>query len=207
MDAVRRLVEGVHRRVMLAVARAVVRLVDDSKKLQEVQLALLAGEMRGAVERFQNYGFTSVPHANAEAAVVFVGGNRDHGLVLAVDDRRYRVKSLQAGEVCIYTDEGDRIHLKRGRLVEVTTGTLKVTAAAKIELTAPEIEINAATLVDVNTPLLDANHDIKASGDVYDHAGTGDQRTMAGMRTIYNTHTHDENEVLGSPTDEPNELM
>ena len=99
------------------VARAVVKLVTDSTKLQALQLAILTGEVRDGVERFQEYGLTSVPFADAEAVVLFVGGRRDHGLVLAVDDRRYRVKDLAPGEVALYDDEGQRVWLKRGRIV------------------------------------------------------------------------------------------
>ena len=84
-------------RVANLVARAVVQLVNDGTKLQVVQLEVLEGETRDGCERFQEYGFTSVPLAGSEAVVLFVGGRRDHPLVVAVDDRRYRKKNLAAG--------------------------------------------------------------------------------------------------------------
>ncbi len=104
------------RRVNLMVARGVLSLVNDAAKMQGVQVKLLSGEVRD-MERFQNYGFTSQPHAGAEVAAVFVGGNRDHGLVLAVDDRRYRVKALAAGEVALFDDLGHTITLTRAGIV------------------------------------------------------------------------------------------
>lgn len=129
------------RRVRLMVARSIVRLVSDSDGIQTLQLSILRGETQNEVERFQNYGMTSVPLSGAEAAVVFVGGNRDHGLVIAVDDRRYRVKGLADGEVCVYTDEdsgenGHRIHLKRGGIVEVKCTTAVVTAGENATVSA-----------------------------------------------------------------------
>ena len=106
-------IDAVKRMVLNVVNRAVVRLVNDDLKMQAMQIEVLRGEVRQAVERFQNYGFTSVPMKGAEAVVLFPGGLREQGLIIAVDDRRYRLKGLEAGEVAIYTDEGDYVHLKR----------------------------------------------------------------------------------------------
>lgn len=122
-------------------ARAVVKLTDDTKKSQTVQVELGADgdgnpELRADVERPQNYGFTSRPLDGAEAFVAFLGGKRDHGVVIAVEDRRYRVKSLEKGEVAIYTDEGDKIVLKRG-------GNIEVTCSTKFKVTAPLVETSA----------------------------------------------------------------
>ena len=61
-------------------------------------------------------------------------------IVVAVDDRRYRLRSLQQGEVAIYTDEGDKIVLKRG-------GTIEVTAATKLRVVSPLVEITGNVTV------------------------------------------------------------
>lgn len=133
------------RRIRLAAARAVVRLVDDAIALQLLQVDLLAGETRDGVERFQEYGFTCHPHAGAEAVAVSLGGNRAHTLIIAVDDRRYRVKNLAAGEVCLYTDEDQggphRIHLKRGREIHLIAGASSIVMTpAGITITAPSVD-------------------------------------------------------------------
>lgn len=117
IDPLRQLLRPLQQRVANLVARALVTLVTDSGKLQVVQLTIQAGETRGGAERFQEYGLTSVPLEGAEAVVLSVGGRRDHLLVVAVDDRRYRLTDLAAGEVALYTDEGAKVHLKRGRIV------------------------------------------------------------------------------------------
>ncbi len=131
----------IQRRVRLMIGRAVIRLIDDVSKIQGLQVTLLAEETRDLVERFQEYGFTSHPIPGAEAVMVSVGGNRDHGIVIAVDDRRYRLAALQQGEVALYTDEGDKIIMKRGRLIEVTTQTLKVAATTKVEMITPLLQV------------------------------------------------------------------
>lgn len=140
MSAFSRMLAPLARRVRLMVARGVVAAVNDALKLQGVQLQLLADETSGDLERFQQYGFTSVPHAGAEAVVVCVGGSRSHGLVIAVDDRRYRLKGLAAGEVALYTDEGDKIHLQRG-------GTIEIVAGTKVSVFSPLVEVSAGDVV------------------------------------------------------------
>lgn len=133
MSALQRALRPLAQRIQLMVARAVVQLVNDATKLQGLQITLLADEVRGDVERFQQYGMTSHPHPGAEAIAASVAGNRDHVVVLAVDDRRYRLTGLERGEVALYTDEGDTIVLKRGGVVEVT-------AATKVRLVTPLVE-------------------------------------------------------------------
>ncbi len=134
------------RRARLMVARAVVRMVNDGLKMQGLQIGLLADEARDGVERMQEYGFTSHPHPGAEAVAVFVGGNRDHGIVVAVDDRRYRIKGLATGEVALYTDEdqsgGHRIHFKRGKEIHLIAGASSIVMTpAGITITTPAFDL------------------------------------------------------------------
>lgn len=118
-------------RVMMMFSRGVVRSVNDATGRQQVQVELLKDELRDGVEHMQNYGFTSHP-LGGDVAVAFLGGNREQGIVLVVDDRRYRL-SLQPGEVAIYDDQGNKIELLRDML--------KVTAVAKVLIEAPEVQI------------------------------------------------------------------
>src|SRR6266568_5083685 len=99
LETLNKLVSPLKRRVMLMVGRAVLCAVNDDAKIQRTQISLLEGELRDQVERLQQYGFTSHPHVGAECVAVFVGGSRDHGLVIAVDDKRYRLTALKRGEV------------------------------------------------------------------------------------------------------------
>jgi phage baseplate assembly protein V len=123
LDELNRLIEPIRRRVRLIVARAVVTLVKDSTGIQTCQLAILAGEIRDDVERLQEFGFSSVPLPGAEAVVVFAGGNRDHGIIVGVEDRKYRPTGMAAGEVQLYSAFGAKIYLKADGAVEVTRGS------------------------------------------------------------------------------------
>lgn len=198
MSNLRATLQAMHNRVMLTVARAVVSLVNDETKLQTLQVGLLKREIRENVERFQNYGFTAKPHAGAEGVVVFIGGNRDHGLCIAVDDRRYRVAGMEDGEVCIYTDEGDRIHLKRNNVIEVTTGTFRINAGTKVEINTPLLEVDA--------PMSTFSGEVQAEGDILDQSG-GTGRSMAGMRAVFNEHDHGGVQPGGGNTADPNQDM
>lgn len=128
IEQLRKLIAPLHRRIMLSIARGVVKVVDDSKGLQKVQITLLADEVADKLERVQQYGFTSKPKAGAEAVALFLGGNRDHGVVIAVDDRRYRLKGLADGEVALYTDTDSKIVLKNGGKIEVWNGQYELMA-------------------------------------------------------------------------------
>jgi len=86
-------------------------------------------------EYMQHYGFTSRPLQGGEA-ILLKDGNVVY--VIGSDDRRYRI-ALQEGEVALYTDEGDKVHLKRGGNIEITAGT-------KITLNAPAVELGDGTL-------------------------------------------------------------
>lgn len=121
-----KIIAPLQRKIMLMVGRAVLTTIKDSDGYQKLQISLLNGDIAGNVDRMQNYGFTSVPKAGADAILVSIGGSHDNGIVIACDDKRYRLKGLASGEVAIYTDEGDKIHLKRGNNIEITTQILKV---------------------------------------------------------------------------------
>lgn len=98
---------GLHRRVMLMVARAALKRVDDSGALQRLQLSVLNGELRDQVARWQEYGFSSVPLPGAAAILLSLAGSRDHPAAVAVDDGRYRPRNGQEGDVALYTKFDD----------------------------------------------------------------------------------------------------
>lgn len=138
-DFIQTLLEPIRRRIALLIGRGVVRLSYDDAGVQRLQLDLLAGETRDKIERFQEYGLSSRPKSGAEAIVLFPNGSREFGLVVAVEDRRFRLKALEEGEVALYTDEGDSIHLKR-------SGNIEITAATKVVVKSPAVELGEGSL-------------------------------------------------------------
>jgi phage baseplate assembly protein V len=174
--------KGVAAAIQLVIGRAVLALVSDAAKRQLVQFEALKGEVKDGVERFQEYGFTSVPHAGSQVLFVCLGGNRDHPIVVSIDDPRHRKSGMQAGEVAIYTDEGDYILLKRGRTIEIETANQVVKASESARFETPTLEV---------------------TGEIIDRCDTTGV-SMNGMRHIYDTHTHNETNTV---THGPNQTM
>lgn len=161
-------------------ARARVLLANAAAKLQTLQVRLLAGEIKDGMEHFEPFGFTAVPQADAEAIALFLGGDRSHGVIIAVGDRRYRVTDLSPGESAMYNAAGHKLVLYQDRA----------------ELIAPRVVVKAAEEVFLDTPLVRAAGRIEAAADVVDNASAGG-RSMAHMRSVYDGHTHHENDNHG----------
>lgn len=129
LDEVARFMQPLAVRVANSNARAVVTRIDDTKKMQVVQLGVLAEETLDDCERFQEYGFSSVPLEGAEAVVTFPNGDRAHALVTAVDDRRHRPRGLPPGTTCVYAAEGAEVRLGSGTAAQgAVRGTQRNTA-------------------------------------------------------------------------------
>lgn len=149
-----------------------------------------SGETISNREHIQHYGFTSRPLSGAEMVIIRDGNQY---IAIASDDRRYRL-AVEDGEVALYTDEGDKIHLKRDNTIEVvsgnkligtvenevdiTTKVAKVSASVSCEVTSPAVTVNAATSYIVNSPLV--------------LLGEGTLRRLLDERAIaaYNSHVH-----------------
>lgn len=203
---IEKLMAPLARRVKLMIGRCVIDLVDDTQLEQVIQAKLLDGEIR-TLERYQQYGFTSVPHQRAEGICAFIGGNRDHGIVIATGDRRYRLSGLADGEVALYDDQGQKIHLKRGKEIEISgCDTLTASVGQQATVTCPLVNVVASTRVNMTTPLLQVSGNITAGGNITDLSSSGG-RSMADMRSTYNGHTHPENGDGGGTTSAPNQSM
>lgn len=161
---VQKLTAPIARRVRLMARRAVVKLVYDDTKMQTLQVSIMSGEVRDKVERFQDYGFTSVPFGSAEALTLALGGGTDHLVVIRADDRRYRPTGWAKGEAGMYDHRGQVIRL-------MADGTIRIYGASKVRMECD----------------LEVTGNIAAGGDVSDAAGS-----MQDMRDVYNGHTHPE---------------
>jgi phage baseplate assembly protein V len=121
-------------RVAGMVARGVVVWVSDVLRMQGVQVQVSVDDTRDGrdgkgAERWQQYGFTSLPLPGSEALVLSVGGDAAHDAVICVDDRRYRLRGGLPGEVAIYDDLGQTVRLTRAGIV-IDGGTIELGAGA-----------------------------------------------------------------------------
>lgn len=131
-------------RIQMMLGRGLATVIDDAPGLQSLQVELLADETQDQVERFQDYGFASVPHPDAEVLVSAPGGLRSRAIVICVADRRYRLRNLAAGEVAIHDDQGQAVHLTRDGI--------EIRSDARIRVIAPTVTVEAETaMVDAAT--------------------------------------------------------
>ena len=113
------LLRPISNRTLNMVARATVRIANDGKKLQLLQIDGFEGGPVDDAMHFQSYGFSSVPLDGAEAVVIFPGGDREHPLVVSVADRRHRPTGGQPGEVSVYNNTGAKITITKDGDIEV----------------------------------------------------------------------------------------
>lgn len=165
-------------------SRGVVSAVNSALKMQTVQIQLLDGEGKDDVEHFEPYGYTSHPQVGAEQVTGFVEGDRSHGIVLIVADRRYRLVGLAPGEMAIYDDQGQKVHLTRDGIVIDGAGLpILLTNTPKVRMETGQLE---------------------CTGDIKDRCDS-DGMTLEGMRNVYNAHTHPGDS--GGTTGQPNQSM
>ena len=110
--AMGKLLAPLYRKISLLISRGAVKKVDDSLNCQNLQLELTDDELHDEIEHIQPYGYTSYPKTDAEVVFVSVGGQRSHGLVLSVADRRYRPKNMAEGDVCLHGTKGERVYIE-----------------------------------------------------------------------------------------------
>ena len=166
-------------------ARGTVSAADGSKKMRTVQVRLLADEVRDDLEHVEPYGFTSEPldDAQPEAFAAFFGGDRSHGIVFCVADRRFRLKCLKPGEVALYDDVGQKIHLTRDGIEVKTPGWLKATVGKDADVEVAGAATLKAASVKIDSPTTTITGDVKIEKtlSVVGHiAGTGGLAVSGG---------------------------
>jgi phage gp45-like len=122
-------------RVMHQAVRFTLNQGNDNPMMQELHLDGMNSESRSIVERVQAFGFTSTPLPRdqqqgqsggdsssgggsvggdgaqpqgpaAEGICLFLGGQRNHPVCIAIDDRRHRPMGLKPGENAQYDHNG-----------------------------------------------------------------------------------------------------
>ncbi|MGU5666578.1 phage baseplate assembly protein V [Aeromonas hydrophila] len=173
---VQKLLAPLQRRLRLIADRAIVTLVNDALQRQNLQLKVLADEGADDVERFQNYGHTSVPPAGSEAIVLGLGGARAGLVAIAVEHKGVRPKDLEAGDSCLYHLEGHNLTLHKDGLAELTAKTVIIRATEKMTIISPDTEVQGP---------------LHATGPI-----TSDTDVKAGSISLKD---HDHEEGVGAP--------
>lgn len=177
----------IQRKLAMMAARAAVKLVDDSKKRQILQVEILKDELRDGVEHPQNYGFTSHPLDGSDAVIISVAGSREQCVAIVVDDRRYRL-SLEKGEVAMFDDQGNTIKILRDKI--------QINAVVECEIIAPTVRVTADDcIITANTQI---TGNVNIDGNITS-TGTVKNNNV----NIGSTHTHPHGDPAGT-TSPPN---
>jgi phage baseplate assembly protein V len=158
------------------ISRAVVTLVTDSTKMQNVQVDLLDGEIADDVENFEHYGLTSRAAVGAEALYFSVGGIRGSGVVHAVADRATRPKGLAEGDTVLYSLSGSQVYLDAAG--NITVKAKNGATQVYIDGTSGEVSLGASPT------------DFAALATLVKTEITKVRDTLNSLVTAFNTHVH-----------------
>ncbi|WBQ81085.1 phage baseplate assembly protein V [Salmonella enterica subsp. enterica serovar Bispebjerg] len=163
--------------------RILIGATDSAAAVQRIQAQGIGNESLRGIELFQQYGFTSHPLPGTMGIVLPLGGVSSHSIVIATEHGAYRLKSLQPGEVALYTDEGAKIVLKRGKLIEADCETFRVNCTG-FEVNCKQAAVNcdtwATTATDsasFTTPELSTSEKLTAQGLI---SGSGGMSVKGG---------------------------
>lgn len=189
IDALQRL----HQRLLHAIGRGRITTGSDVGAVQTQQVKLGPLEIKDAVPRLAEFGLTSMPPVGSDVVLVFIGGDRSNGAIIATGHQQSRPTGLNPGETMIYSQDGKSIYLTAagGIIVDgkgqdvIVNGAANVTvnSSATVTVNSTDVVINASEKIRMNTPLLEV------TGDVIDNVGSN-AHNLASMRSIYNGHTH-----------------
>lgn len=117
------------------VGRGVVKAARDGKA-QAVDIETIDGLV--TAEYLEPFGFTGRPKPGAEAVILQIGAT-SHPICISTPDRKYRITSLETGDVAIYDSRNHAIILKESG-----------------------IEIEGDVKINGNLSVVGAGHDVKA---------------------------------------------
>lgn len=118
----------IRRKVNLMVSRAVISSLSSDGGLQLLQLKLLADEVTEDAQNFQEFGFISKPPAGTEAVALSVGGNREHVVVVATNNRaaRQALASLMGTGDAMFFNNNQKYLLLKGDNLEGKMSKIKL---------------------------------------------------------------------------------
>ncbi|ECH1122980.1 phage baseplate assembly protein V [Salmonella enterica subsp. diarizonae] len=150
--------------------RILIGATDSAAAVQRTQAQGIGNENLRGIELFQQYGFTSHPLPGTMGIVLPLGGVSSHSIVIATEHGAYRLKSLQPGEVALYTDEGAKIVLKRGKLIEADCETFRVNCTG-FEVNCDTWATSATDSASFTTPELSTSEKLTAQGLISGNGG------------------------------------
>ena len=129
-------IDRICRRIFSAIAIGRKTTGDDSGNVQTHQIKIGADEIKDNTPRLAEFGFTSMPPDGSDFVVLFSGGDRLNGIIIASGDIATRLKNLQPGESALYDSAGKHIYLKSDKIeVDAKNQPVSIINASTIDIT------------------------------------------------------------------------
>lgn len=186
-----RMLRPIKRRLSSMVARAIVVDVVEDLQRQGLQVRIDNDESGDNIERFQQYGFSSVPPKDSEAIIASLRGDVGQRIALAVEKKELRPKGDPL-DVFIYHAEGHSMRLtKSGQLLISVTDAI-VEASNSFTIISPQTLIDGPLHV---TGGISTDLGIYASGVI----ASDTDLTSGGFSYLGHKHRDAENRLTTPP--------
>ena len=189
-------IERMYRRILLVIGRGRIKTGSDDGPVQMHQIRLSRFETFDDIPRLSEYGFNSMPPPESDAVLVFAGGNRRDGVIVATGNQQFRMRSMKPGEVSISDNLGQSIYLtQQGIVIDGAGLPILVQNTPSVTLDTPTVHATGDVHIDGELVVMkdatvgqnvNVSQNVTAQGDISDHGS----KSMANMRQVFNNHNH-----------------
>lgn len=176
---------------MTQIVRSTITGAKPESEMREVQTLYNSTSVQDDMEHLEPYGFTSEPFTDGQTDAVnlYFDDERNHGVVINIADRRYRITGMKSGEVAIYDNQKRHVYLKQDCIeidgvdspINVKTSDTINANANVVNVTAPNVNIKGDVTITGNVTIngntainggmtatqgMDAGGSISAGGDI-----------------------------------------
>lgn len=196
MRHIEKLLAPIKRRITGMVTRALVSGIVEDLQRQNIQVQIHSDESADNIERFQNYGMSSVPPTGSEAILAALGGNFGNLVALAVEDKKVRPKG-EIGDVFLYHLEDHQIRLTKDGKIVVRATDIIFEVANSLTIISPETLIQGPLHV---TGGISTDLGIFATGGITSASVVGGSDLTAGnISYLGHFHKDAENRNTSAP--------
>ncbi|MEX3691890.1 phage baseplate assembly protein V [Paraburkholderia sp. BR14263] len=177
---------------MLVIGRGRVSTASDSGPVQLVQVQVNDLETIDNVRRLAEFGFTSMLPDGTDVVMAFIGGDRSNGVIVGSNHQQSRPTGLKAGESMLFSLDGKRVYMTASGGIEIDAKGQPVVINNASDVTwtcTGKFKVIAPGGVEFDTP------NLSSTGDITDNTGSGNEESMKSMRTTFDGHDHDINDV------------
>jgi phage baseplate assembly protein V len=148
IDAIRREIKR-HAAQARHALRAISTGLQIATRIQRASAEGLASEQLQDVELFQHFGFTSAPPDGSQLIVIPLGGRTSASVIVATEHGAHRFVLDAKGEMAVYNQWGDFIHLRQDRKIHVKAA-VEVQVEAPLATFSADVHVTGTLTADVD---------------------------------------------------------